>query len=791
MFRAACLALFLLLPLSVAQVRADPGDINGDGKLGVTDALIGLRILSGLTTATPANLAGGDLNGDGKIDITEVLKILRVVAGLAPASSLGGGTTPPPPPSNQPGITTLVGDPKAWADGPRLEARFQAPEDVALGRDGSLYVADRYNHRIRKVDPQGNVTTLAGTGVPGYRDGAPNVAQFDNPIGIAVDANGVVYVADTYNQRIRTVQPDGTVSTLAGNPALAANGLATPGFLDGPAATALFSYPWALDVDARGGVYVADRGNDRIRYISPQKQVTTVAGSTSGFEDNVPGDQAKFREPTDVRVAPDGRVWITDGGNHLLRYLDTNGNVGTLAGHPRIDVQSGLPMGGFRDGAEPVVQFNFPLSVDLAPDGSLYVVDGENWRIRRVDSTGGATTIAGGDFGGLKDGPGTEAWFFYPSGIATDAAGAAYVADSENGVIRRIDPDAAHTTSTFAGVPVTGTTDGPGDKARLLWPQQIALDSKGTLYIADAGNDRIRMVLPTGEVKTLAGSTAGLQDGPVAEAKFQYPSGVAVDPEGNVYVADSDNQRIRKITPDGVVSTLAGGGDLNESGFVTGSFNDAVGTDARFDGPAFLRWGPDNALYVADTYNNRIRRVAQDGTVTTVAGGNDASYKDGTVEEARFAFPNSLCFGPDGTLYVADTSNQIIRAIKDGKVTTLAGNPPLDDQGFPLDDFLDGPANQARFGYPMDVAADAKGNVYVTDFINNRIRRVGANGTVSTIVGTARNGHRDGTLFEGLLRRPMSVVINPDGQLLVGEMWNHRVRRIVLQPEVDGEPVLR
>jgi sugar lactone lactonase YvrE len=327
------------------------------------------------------------------------------------------------------------------------------------------------------VGPQ--VTTLAGSGATGVVDGPAATAQFDYPVGLAVDGAGVAYVVD--GNRIRRVSPSGAVLSLAGGE--------EAGFVDGPAADARFSSPRGIAVDQAGTLYIADRDNHRIRTLSPQGLVATLAGSgTPGFADG-PGKQAQFNEPHDV-------------------------------------------------------------AVDAA--GTVYVLDTFNYRIRRISLAGVVSTLAGGgevgpDQGDFADGPAAVARFAFATGIAVDAAGTVYVADTYNARIRAVAPSGE--VRTVAGTGEDGGADGPADQAQFSDPAALAVDGMGQLYVVDKSN-RLRLISPTGQVTTLAGSGArGFADGPAGAAQFDEPAGVAVGATGTVYIADTGNRRIRLLLP--------------------------------------------------------------------------------------------------------------------------------------------------------------------------------------------------------------------------------------------------
>lgn len=326
-------------------------------------------------------------------------------------------------------VSTLAGSGTAsFTDGAGTTAAFNRPSAVAFDNQGTVYVADRANHCIRKITAAGVVSTLAGTGVAGRTDGPGSTAQFDSPQGIAVDAQGIVYVADTNNALIRTISQTGIVSTWAG--------AAGYGLLDGPVATARFLQPEGLALDQQGTLYIADTFNNRIRKITAQGVVSTVAGSgpapvyvAENFADG-PGSTAKFYFPADVAVDGQGTLYVADGSNHRIRKITTAGVVSTVAGSTA----------GSADGTSSAAHFNYPIGIAVDANGVLYVADFGNDFLRRVGTDGQVSTFAGsaGNFG-FADGPTAAARFYSPTDIVTSAqATELYVADSDNHRIRKI-----------------------------------------------------------------------------------------------------------------------------------------------------------------------------------------------------------------------------------------------------------------------------------------------------------------------------------------------------------------
>ena len=668
-------------------------------------------------------------------------------------------------------VSTLAGSGTSGsANGTGTSASFTSPFGVAIDVSGNLFVADCWNHIIRKITfpngliPNGGVvSTLAGNVVGGFADGSATVARFTYPYGVAVDVSGNVYVADKQNGRIRKVTSAGVVSTIAGN--------GQQSWVDGVGSNTSFYFPSKLALDTGGNLVVTDWFNNKIRKVTPSGVVTTLAGNLRGFADGVStGSIPSFNNPTDIAVDAGGNMFVADTDNHRIRKVTPNGLVTTLAG-------SGNPVSA--DGTGTNASFFAPDALAIDTSGNLFVADRGTWYIRKiVISTGVVTTIAGNGVNSYVDGLGTSASFSNIWGMTIDRNGNLIVADTGNHRIRKVTP--AGVVSTFAGSGNATFTDGTGTSASFFYPHAVAVDASDNVFVADTYNHRIRRITAGGVVTTIAGqSNMGFADGTGASAIFRYPTGIVLDTSGNLYICDKDNHRIRKITfPNGLIPN--GGLVSTFAGNSQNSSVDGVGASACFNEPIKLAFDPSGNLIVADRVNHKIRKVTPAGLVTTVAGDGSGRWVDGTVPlGASFYGPRGIVIDTSGNLFVGDSGNQVIRkiVISTGVVTTIAGSGNIG--------FADGIGGAASFRDPTKLTIDTSGNLFVTDCNNNRIRKIViSTGAVTTLAGSGSAGSTDGTGAGASLNTPFDIDIDENGILYVAELYNHRIRKIVISTGV-------
>ena len=457
-------------------------------------------------------------------------------------------------------------------------------------------------------------------------------------------------------------------------------------------------------MDTNGNVFVADTSNATIRKITPAGVVTTLSGRAGypGSADGT-GNAAYFNGPSGISVDSAGNLYVGDTYSGTIRKITPGGAVTTLAGLAYSQ--------GSADGAGDAARFNAPAGVAADAAGSLYVADSENCTIRKVTPGGGVTTLAGLAATGSADGTGSAAQFLQPSNVAVDGAGSVYVSDRGNSTIRKITPIGTNwAVSTIAGLAgSTRNADGTNGEARFSNPSGVAVDTNGIVYVADKINCTIRKLTPIGTdwiVTTIAGRAGipGELDGTNGNAHFDSPQGPAVDAAGRIHVADWGGNRVRMITPSGT--------------------NWVVRTIASLNQPSGVAVDSANNLFVTEQGSHVIRKISPVGTnwvVTTIAGmAGVPGSADGTNGSAQFNSPGGLAVDTVGNVFVADLNTDTIRKVApvgtNWVVTTIGGVAGRAGS-------LDGKGSAARFWWPNGIAVDALGNLLVADFFNNKIRR--------------------------------------------------------------------
>ena len=660
-------------------------------------------------------------------------------------------------------ITTVAGTGAAGFSGdggPATDSLLNGPDSLIIGKDGNLYIADTNNHRVRRLNfSDGRISTVAGNGTTAFSGdgGDATAAGIATPVDVAFDSAGDLYIASAGGNRIRKVTiADGKISTVAGNGSTGFNG-------DGNLALSTsFGNPQSVTFDSANNLFITDRANFRIRRVNAADQrVSTLAGGLSGFTPDGGGAVVgRLGAPIGLAIDPAGRVLFTETTNSRVRTVVAAVNGDTTP--PVVQIIPTIP-------SVPGVTGN-PLSLS----GTA------------ADNNGVVTVRWSNDRGGIGAANGTTAWSIPAitlqpgSNIITVSA---WDASGNVGTVQIVVPyTPAQAMVTIAGTGVIGNRGdgGPGTAAELFQPRGVAVDSKGNIYVADTQNRRVRRISPSGQITAFAGTGligSGGDGGPAAEATLNFPNVVIVDKSDNVYISDQFTNRIRKVTPDGKISTIAGTGE----GFGGFGGDGGPAKEAQFNGQVGLAVDSNGNLFVADRLNHRIRRIdASTGVVTTVAGnglvGNGGD--GGPATQAELNLPTGVAVDGAGNLYVTDIGNQRIRrvAAADGRISTIAGTGAA---GFSGDG---GPAASAliNLAYPATLTVDAAGELYFADRNNHRIRKINlGSGAISTVAGigvASFNG--DGTAPSGTaLSFPTSVAFDSAGNIIIADSGNNRVRR--------------
>ena len=672
-------------------------------------------------------------------------------------------------------------------DGKGSSARFYYPWGLVAAADGSVYVTDRSSHRIRRVSAAGVVNTVAGSS-SGYVNGAGSQARFNQPTGIDIDSQGNLFVADTDNHVIRKISPAGLVSTVVGG--------GSAGFVNGTGTAARFNRPMGLVLGPKGSILVADYSNRRIRQVSAGLVVSTFAGSGgSGSADGL-GKSATFDRPVGLALDNLGNLYVADQPARRVRkvinsadncFIDgqcyTSGINNPISACQFCDALKGKNKWQIVPKNTPCYDGKACTKSDTCSDKGqcegvpLQCDDSDKCTSDSCSAATGkcvfqAIVGCGGNCGKNADCDDKNA-------CTTDTCVANQCDIKFNSdpcdsgqpcslgdkcVSGKCKAMGLAKVSTAAGSGYPGYLEGDKAMAKFSGPTDVAVALDGTVYVADTGNHRIRRLNKSGIVSLLAGGSSGWVDGKGSAARFYYPRGVAVDGQGVIYVADSHNHRIRKIQPDGTVSTLAGS--------KYGGWVDGQGSSARFNYPTGVAATAGGIVYVADESNHRIRRVAQNGYVTTLAGSGGAGHNNGAGSQATFQSPTGLSLDAWGNIFVADYNNHRIRKVTPaGQVTTYAGSGTAG--------LTDGPASTARFYRPSGIAVDSAGRVWVSDRQNQRIRRVSADGQVSTVAGNGSPSDKDGLGTATSFYNPRGMGAAQTGELYIADESNHRIRKLV------------
>jgi len=765
-----CAGIMLLLSGTAKAQQDYINNFAGGGPNGVPATGAPAYLPSGIAVDSAGNFyysTQGGSTGHRVFKVTKSTGILTVLAGNSFAGYSGDG-------------------------GPAIYAQLYNPSGIAVDHAGNVFIADESNCAVREVNAgTGNISTVAG--IPpgcGYNaDGVPATSAYlYEPTGVAIDKNGNLFIADYYNQRIRMVscvtvtssggtctpnsgQTAGDIYTVAGSGSAVYNG-------DGIAATtANLYYPYGVAVDTQGNLYIADTDDQLVRRVAcgtgisgcvapsgeTSGDIYTIAGTgetigstgTAGYNgDGIAATTAELYQPATLTVDNSGNLFIGDQYNQRIREVScvtktSSGgtctpSTGQTAGN--IYTAAGTASASYNGDSQAATSANlyYPVGVAVDSAGDLFIADYDDYRVREVpcdvstlactppsgDTAQFIYTVAGNGTNNsfYGDGvPATGAELYYPTSAASDSAGNIYIADRSNCVIRKVDAGTGN-ISTFAGTPGVcgyGGDGGPATSANLNSPNKVAVDGSNNVYIADTYNCLIRVV-SGGTISTFAGVSPSLacgytgDGGSATSAELYYPTGIAVDGSGNVYITDQSNEAVRKVSG-GKISTFAGQPAASPNYGFAGDGGPA--TSALLYNPIDVAVDSAGNVYISDYNNLRIRKVNGLGIISTYAGNGAAGFTGdgGAANETSLYFPLGVATDTAGDLIIGDQDNYRVRLVDgQGNIHTIAGNGT---PGFYGENVL---ATTAHLYYPYGVGVDPAGNIYEVDYYNFLIRKINA-----------------------------------------------------------------
>ncbi len=647
-------------------------------------------------------------------------------------------------------INTIAGT--SVPDGsPGPETQLYGVGAVAADSNGNVYVVELQGARVRKVAPDGTTTIFAGTGVSGYPVAGQPATQtmLSKPEGVAVDAQGNVYISDSGALKIFKVGSDGILNNFAGS-----GGFGNEGD-GGPAFNATLRFNGQLAVGPDGSVYVSIRIDSLVRRITPDGNIETVAGSGSqGFSgDGGPAKQAQLYDPAGLAVDAEGNLYIAEPANNRIRMVDPSGMIQTVAGGgttytdegPALQVLLHGPSGVAWDGAGLYISNSYLNTLDRLEDGNI-------------------TQIAGipgqpGFNGDTK--PAAAAQFNQPGALAMGVSGDLLVVDAGNSRIRKI--AASTIVSTIAGTGNSTGDGGPAVDAHIYTPAGLAVGDSGQIIITGGDDARIRAVSYDGIIGPFAGTgiSGTPQEGGVAsEQRISFISAADLDAQGNVYFPDLNARTIYRVGHDGKITR-----------FLENLRADRIAID-RDHGVMYpvSRYGTYQ-IFRVDLATKNVAPYAGTGV-------NGFSGDGGPAIDAELGAIYDIALDRSGNLYLLDFTNRRVRKVdvETGIIHTIAGNG---DYGAGGDG---GPALEAQFGSVTGIAAAADGTVYVSDAANHSVRMISTDGMVYRVVGTGQGGFGGdgGPSTQATLNGPTGVAIDPQGNLYISDTNNQRVRKLTI-----------
>jgi len=648
---------------------------------------------------------------------------------------------------------------------PALTSPLSSTLNTTIDREGRLVIADGLNHIVARIDSNGELTVIAGNGLPGFSGdgGDARQASLNGPQGMAFDSTGNLYIADTGNYRVRRLTPAGVISTVAGNGFSKHSG-------DGGAATSAGFFPLRLAVDRSDAILIADPISYRVRKVGANGVISTIAGTGelvfSG--EGKPALEASLA-PSGIHVDGDGRILIADELNYRVYRIGTDGILTTVAG---------IGQSGFSGDDGPAVAAKIEGISSLTTDanGNIALADMNNFRVRRITPAGIISTIAGGGATAVSTAPvpALSSDIGFPRSIAIDPLGRLYIANEQKQFVLSLSADGTLISRIAGNGQFKTVTPGmPAPLVNMSQPTGVAIAGDGSVYYVESAGHRVAKIDPRGGVSVIAGNgvpSCCRDTGPAIDGVLSNPNSLAFAPDGALIIVDGGSQKIRRIFQSTITSIA---GTTFTSGF---SGDGGAATEALLSDPWGIAIDPAGNIFFIDRGNHRVRRIDTKGIITTVAGNGRRGFSGdgGSAVAASLDTPAAVAISANGDLLIADYWNNRIRAVSPaGVIRTWAGNGAFDDGGD------GGPAVKAGLNGPYALAVDSRGNTYVShDY--SVIRRISADGIISTVAGINEEGFSGdgGSPRTAALSLPYGLAVDSVGSLYVADSGNNRIRVI-------------
>ena len=599
-------------------------------------------------------------------------------------------------------LSVVAGDLKQGSPtpGPATSSNLSYPTGVAVDKHGDLYIADQGNNVVEEVSPAGRLSVVAGSGKQGPPTPGPATdSELNFPYGVAVDAQGDLFIADSVNNVVEEVTPAGRLSVVAGT---GKGGLPTPG----PADSSALAGPEGVAVDAHGDLFIADFLNNVVEKVTPAGRLSVVAGN-GARRPGAPGPAtgSELERPSGVAVDSHGDLFIADLADNVVEKVTPAGRLSVVAG----DGKLGLATPGPAISSD----LSYPTGVAVDAHGDLFISDEGFSVVEEVNPAGRLSVVAGiaDQSGRPTPGPATRSDLGNVHGVAVDAVGNLFIADG-SGVVEKVNP--AGRLSVVAGDFRAGQpTPGPATRSG-LGPSGVAVDAHGDLFIADSSNNVVEEVNPAGRLSVVAGDgrRGPPTPGPADTSRLDDPLSVAVDAQGDLFIADQGNNVVEEVTPAGRLSVVAGDGKR-------GPPTPGPADSSRLDGPWSVAVDAQGGLFIADTGNNVVEEVTPAGRLSVVAGdGKRGPPTPGPADSSELDGPTGVTADAHGDLFIADQGNNVVEEVTPaGRLSVVAGDG---EEGPPTP----GPADSSRLLAPADVAVGAHGDLFIADQGNGDVEKV-------------------------------------------------------------------